>query len=69
MNKANPNIRRGSITTSLQWETRKGLPTKIPKEVAILLRGLGALLVETNMRVGVLLERMITLHVVIRETR
>ena len=61
-------LRRGSIIKILPWEIRIGIQAKIPKVVAILLRGLGALLVGSNIWVSVLPERMIILHVVIRAT-
>ena len=62
-------LRRGSITKILPWETRIGIQIKIPKVVAILLRGLGALLVGRNIWVYVLPEWMVFLHFVIRATR
>ena len=62
-------LKRGLITKMLPWETRIGLQIKIPKVVFTLLRGLGALLVGRNIWVGVLMEQMVVLHVVIRETR
>lgn len=54
MNKANRNLRRESITKSLPYGTRIGLPTKIPKAVAMYLRGLGVLHVGNNTWVSVL---------------
>ena len=60
---------RGSITKFHEWETRIGVKIKISKVVAILLKGLGALLVRSNMGVGVLRERMVITNVVIWETR
>ena len=52
---------RGFIIKILPWETRIRLQTKIPKVVAILLRGLGALLVRNNILVDVLPEQMVVL--------
>ena len=46
-------LRRVYIPKTLPWETRIGIQPKIPKVVAILLRGLGALLVGSNIWVGV----------------
>ena len=62
-------LRKVCITKILPWETRIGLQPKVSKAVAIFFRGLGALLVGSNVWVGVLLEWMVVLHVVIRATR
>ena len=61
-------LRKGSITKIHPWETKRELQTKIPKVLAILLRGLGALLVGSNIWIGVLPEQMVVLNVVIRAT-
>ena len=60
--------RSGCNTKILPWETRIGLQIKIPKVVAILLRGLGAILVGSYIWVDVLPERMVVFHVVISAT-
>ena len=60
MNRFYPNI--------LPWETRISLKINILKVVVIPMKGLGAVIVERNMRVSILLERMVVLHVVIRAT-
>ena len=43
-----PKPKKGTITKCLPWGTRIALRKKILKEVTILLRGLGVLLVESN---------------------
>ena len=63
------NLRKGSITNILPWETRRRLQTKIPKVVAILLRVIGVLLMGSNLWVGVLTKRMVVLVVVPKATR
>ena len=63
------NLRIGYFTKSLPWETRIGIPINISKEVAIILRGLRVFLVESNIWVSVLLERMVVLSLVVRDTR
>ena len=63
------NLRRGSITKILPWETRIRLQTNIPKVVATHLRGLGVLLVGCNIWVGVLPERMVVFLVVEKATK
>lgn len=45
MNQVNLCLRRDSITKTLPWGTRISFPTKVLKEVAILIRNLGAILV------------------------
>ena len=62
-------VRRVSTSKIFPWETRIGLQTKIPKVLSILFRGLGALLLGSNIWEGVLLERMVVLHVVITVKR
>ena len=62
-------LRRGFITKILLLNKSTRVQTKIPKVVAILLRGLGTLLVGSNIWVGVLTEHINVLHVVIRVTR
>ena len=52
------NPKKGSITNILPWETRISLRTEIPELVAILLKGLGALLVGRNIWVDVFPEWM-----------
>ena len=63
------NLRRGSFTMILPWETRIRLQTNIPNEVATHLRGLDVLLVGCNIWAGVLLERMVVLVVVEKVTK
>ena len=48
---------------------KKEFPTKIPKELDILLRGLGVLLVGNNIWVSIMPEQMISLLVLVRITR
>ena len=62
------NPKRGSIIKIILWETRTGLQIKIPKVVATILRGLGALLVGNNIWIGFFTEWMYVLHAVIRYT-
>ena len=65
----NKSVRSGSITKILSWETKRVLQTEIPKVVAILIKGLGALLVGSKSWVDILPESMVILHVIIRATR
>lgn len=65
MNKINPSLRRGSIFKSFLCGTRIGLPTIFHKEVVVLLRGLGGVLVKGNTWVKCLASRMVALGVVI----
>ena len=66
---ATKNIRRGSITKILPWEKFIGIRTNLLKVVATLLRGLDALLVESNIWVAVLPVRMVFLNVVNKSTK
>ena len=62
-------LRRSFIRKILQCETRKDLFKKSPMVVVILLTGLGALFVGSNIWVGAMLERMVVLHVLISVKR
>ena len=62
----NPQKRFYHQDSSMRKSTRR--QTKISKVVAIILKGLGALLVGRNMGVGVLHEHIVVVHVVIRDT-
>ena len=59
MNLVNPNIRRGFIIKTLSWGTRIGFPTKILKDVVMLLRFPGVLVMGSNTWIGVLLVIMV----------
>ena len=61
------NLIRGSFTKIIPWGTKIGLQNEIPKEVAILFEGLGVLLVESNIWVSVLPERMVAFGEVVRD--
>ena len=54
---------------NLPWETKIEVPTKVLKEVVMLLRGLGILVMERNMLVGFLPARMVASDVVIGSIR
>ena len=61
-------LRSCTVTKILPWETRIGIQIKILKVVAILLRGLDALLVGSNIWVDVFPEWIVVFHVLIRAT-
>ena len=61
------NLIRGSFTKIIPWGTKIGLQNEIPKEVAILLERLGVVLVQSNIWVSVLPERMVAFGEVVRD--
>lgn len=65
MNKVNLRQRRGVIFKTLPWETRIAFPTKIIREVVMLLRCLGVVVGGSNTWVGVLPSRMVAFDVII----
>ena len=65
MSPVNLGLRKGSIIKKLPWEIRIELTTKIPKEVVMLSRGIGVLVVGSNTLVGFFLMHMVALDVVI----
>lgn len=66
MNQVNLILIRGSLIKTLPWVKRIGFSTKILKEVVMLLRCLGVLVVRRNTRVGVFPTWTVALYVVIR---
>ena len=63
MSQVNLGRRRGPIIKILPWGTRIGFPIQIPKEVVILLKSLGVLVVERNTLIGILPAQMVSLDV------
>ena len=60
---------KGSTINILPWGTRIGIKTNILKVLVIHFKGLGVLLVGSNIQVIVLSKRMIVLVVVVNATR
>lgn len=69
MNHVKSTLRIYSIINTLPWGKRIGFRTKIPKKVAILLRGLGVLHVVKNTRVGVFPVWMVSFWCCIKSIR
>ena len=53
----------------LPWQKMIGLQTNIPKAVAIVSKGQGVILMESNIRVSVLPKRMVILIVIVKATK
>ena len=54
MNQVKENLRKGTLIKNLPWGTRIRFPTKILKEVVMLMRGLCVLVVGSNTWIGVI---------------